>query len=296
MHKVYVFPGQGAQKLGMGQGLFERFPAYTRAADSILGYSIQRLCLTDEANQLRRTEYTQPALYVVCALMYLDRARTDSTDPAFFIGHSLGEYVALFAAGVFDFETGLKLVKRRGELMGRATGGGMAAVMGCDRATVESTLRRAGLTSLDLANLNAPRQMVLSGPLDDISRAAPLFEAQQARFVPLNVSAPFHSRYMRAAADEFARELGHVHLRTLRVPVMANASSRPHQHESLREMLARQIESPVNWVDSIEFIMAQGDFTFEELGPTSVLTRLVKEIREAAAPAPRAAPSREATC
>jgi trans-AT polyketide synthase/acyltransferase/oxidoreductase domain-containing protein len=264
----------------MGKALFDQFPEYTRASDSIIGYDIRQLCLTDDGRRLGQTEYTQPALYVVGALAYLERARQDPSDPAFFMGHSLGEYVALFAAGVFDFETGLRLVKRRGELMGRAAGGGMAAVVGCDRTAVEATLARAGLTSLDLANLNAPRQSVLAGPTEDLERARPLFEAQQARWVALNVSAAFHSRYMRPAAEEFARDLAGVHLRSLRVPVISNVSARPHQHESLRELLARQLDSPVNWVDSVRFILEQGEFTFEELGPGSVLTRLVKAIRD----------------
>lgn len=295
MRSVYGFPGQGAQAVGMGRELFDLFPDYTRAADAIVGYSIRQLCLADDARRLARTEYTQPALYVVCALAYLERARHDAADPSFFIGHSLGEYVALFASGAFDFETGLALVKRRGELMSRAAGGGMAAVLGCDRETVVVTLQRAGLTSLDLANLNAQRQTVLSGPAEDLARARPLFEALPARFVPLNVSAPFHSRYMRPAAEEFARDLDRVHLRALRVPVIANVTARPHQHDSLRELLARQLESPVNWVDSIRFIQEQGDFAFEEIGPGSVLKGLVKTIREET-PAPASAPAAEAAC
>ena len=127
---AYLFPGQGSQKKGMGLSLFEHYPELVKEADAILGYSIEDLCLNDPDDLLKQTQYTQPALYVVNALSYLERIKEDGKEPDYVAGHSLGEYDALFAAGVFDFATGLKLAKRRGELMAEARNGGMAAVIG----------------------------------------------------------------------------------------------------------------------------------------------------------------------
>src|SRR6516162_2607290 len=133
---AFLFPGQGSQRKGMGSTLFEEFQEVTARADEILGYSIKELCLHDPHQQLGQTQFTQPALYVVNALSYLKKMKDGSKVPTYLAGHSLGEYNALFAAGVFDFETGLRLVKKRGELMSQATGGGMAAVIGFTMAQV----------------------------------------------------------------------------------------------------------------------------------------------------------------
>lgn len=188
--KVYGFPGQGSQVRGMGKELFEEFPGQTAVADAVLGYSIRELCTEDPRRELRLTRFTQPALYVVGALSWLRRLRADPEPPHYLVGHSLGEYVALFAAGAFDFETGLRLVSRRGELMSRAEGGRMAAVLGCDLGSLERALDEHGLDGLDIANHNAPGQFVLAGPADQLDRARPVFEGLGAHFLPLNVSAP----------------------------------------------------------------------------------------------------------
>src|ERR1700722_298171 len=127
---TYMFPGQGSQVRGMGSTLFTEFQDYVQKADHILGYSIEKLCLEDPDNLLNKTEYTQPALFTVSALSYIKKLKETNTAPQYVIGHSLGEYNALFAAEVFDFETGLKLVQKRGALMSKASGGGMAAIVG----------------------------------------------------------------------------------------------------------------------------------------------------------------------
>jgi trans-AT polyketide synthase, acyltransferase and oxidoreductase domains len=294
--KAYGFPGQGSQVKGMGADLFEEFPEYVEEADAILGYSVRELCLDNPNGQLGRTEFTQPALYVVEALAYLRRCKADQEPPAYLIGHSLGEYVALFAAGVFDFATGLKLVQRRGELMSRASEGGMAAVVGCDLAAVEAVLVESCLTGLDIASCNAPDQTVLAGPSKEIDRARLCFEARGAHYVVLNVSAPFHSRYMQFAANEFLRYLDDTKFRPPQIPVIANVDARPYQPDQLKETLARQICSPIQWVDTIRFLMGRSDFYFEELGPGQVLTNLVNKIRQVSNPlcildVPEAAPA-----
>ncbi|MDN0200042.1 ACP S-malonyltransferase [Streptomyces sp. S.PNR 29] len=284
--KIYGFPGQGSQQRGMGRGLFEKFPEQTATADRVLGYSIEELCTQDPERRLGRTEFTQPALYVVSALSYLDRVEQDPVPADYLIGHSLGEYVALFAAGVFDFETGLRLVQRRGELMAAADGGAMAAVVGADEATVTRVLADSGLDGLDLANHNAMDQFVLSGPGEQIDAACRAVEAAGARAVRLHVSAPFHSRYMRGAAEEFARFLDGFTLRPPNIPVLANVDARPYRFEALKETLAAQISSPVRWTETVRTLMGHGDFEFVELGPGRVLTKLVSRIREAAEPLP----------
>ncbi|MEU5029731.1 ACP S-malonyltransferase [Streptomyces milbemycinicus] len=288
--KVYGFPGQGSQRRLMGKGLFDRFPEETAIADRVLGYSIEELCLKDPQRQLGRTEFTQPALYTVGALSYLARIEEDPTPPDYLIGHSLGEYAALFAAGVFDFETGLRLVQRRGELMAAAGGGSMAAVVGVDEATVTGVLAGAGLDGLDLANYNAMDQFVLSGPAEQIDTACSAFEAAGARTVRLNVSAPLHSRYMRPAAEAFGRFLDGFSLRPPTIPVLANVDAMPYTADTLGERLTAQITSPVRWTDTVRRLMGQGDFEFVELGPGQVLTKLITRIRAAAEPLPMAAP------
>ncbi len=284
--KVYGFPGQGSQATGMGADLFGRFPELVSEADATLGYSIQELCLENRERRLQRTEFTQPALYVVEALTYLRRSQKDPRPPDYLVGHSLGEYVALFAAHVFDFATGLRLVQQRGTLMAKAAEGGMAAVLGCDPETVRSVLADAGLDSLDFANHNAPDQVVLAGPRPDLDRARAAFERQPAHVLTLPVSAPFHSRYMSSAAAEFRKLLDATEFRPPLIPVIANVDACPYRPERVRETLAAQITSPVRWVDAIRYLQAQGDFTFEELGPGQALTKMVRKIREA----PRAPP------
>ncbi|MFI5752023.1 ACP S-malonyltransferase [Streptomyces sp. NPDC051644] len=284
--KVYGFPGQGSQQRGMGKELFARYPGETAIADRVLGYSIEELCVHDPERRLGRTEYTQPALYVVSVLTYLDRLAEDAEPADYLIGHSLGEYAALFAAGVFDFETGLRLVQRRGALMAEAGGGGMAAVVGCDEATVLRVLADSGIDELDLANYNAPDQFVLSGPAERVDAARAAFESAGVRAVRLNVSAPFHSRHMRDTAAEFARFLDGFTLRTPAVPVLANVDAQPYAPGAVKATLTAQIVSPVRWTDTVRRLMGHGDFEFVELGPGRVLTNLVAKIRKNTEPLP----------
>ncbi|QHC26624.1 ACP S-malonyltransferase [Streptomyces sp. GS7] len=280
---VHVFPGQGSQVKGMGRELFERFPELTARADAVLGYSIRELCVDDPARQLKQTEYTQPALYVVGALSHLAALQEGGRLPDYVLGHSLGEYVALFAAGVYDFDTGLRLVRRRGELMSRAGGGTMAAVAGCDVEAVRKVLRQHGLDAIDIANLNTPTQTVIAGPKDAVDRALPLFSEVGARCVPLNVSAPFHSRYMADAAEEFGRFLDGFAFAAPKVPVIANVDARPYGGpDEVREKLRQQIAGPVQWTDSVRHLMGQGPLEVRELGPGTVLTKLVDRIRSEA--------------
>jgi malonyl CoA-acyl carrier protein transacylase len=266
----------------MGADLFDQFPDWTAEADGILGYSIRDLCVDDPREELGLTQFTQPALFTVNALTYRARDAGGAAPPSFVAGHSLGEYNALLAAGVFDFGTALKLVKQRGELMGRVRGGGMAAVIGLDPGRIEEILRgdEAG-ARLDVANFNSFEQTVIAGPKADLEAVKPLFEAAGTRaYIVLKVSAPFHSRYMRASQDEFARVLAGATFREPSVPVMANATGAPYEPDALRETLGRQIGHAVRWLDSMLYLMDAGVTEFEEVGPGSVLRKLAVQIRK----------------
>lgn len=271
----------------MGKDLFPLFREEARVASDLLGYSIEELCTADPHGRLNQTDHTQPALFVVSALALLKRLRDTEVAPDVVAGHSLGEYTALFAAGAFDFPTGVKLVRERSALMARAAGGGMAAVIGLAREQVERVLRDHGLASIDIANLNAPTQIVISGPRADIERAQPAFEGAGAMmYAVLKVSGAFHSRYMTPAANEFARFLEPFTFASLQIPVVANATARPYAKGETKLNLARQINSPVRWAESIEYLLQQHpDAQFEEIGPGNVLTGLLRKIRGPAKPA-----------
>ncbi|MGO4699986.1 ACP S-malonyltransferase [Dyella sp. 2RAB6] len=282
--KAVIFPGQGSQFKGMGKELFPLFPEQVRKASEILGYSLEDLCLHDCEGLLAKTQYTQPALYVVNALHYYHAQADAAADaPIIFAGHSLGEYNALHAAGVFSFETGLRLVKKRGELMGRASGGGMAAVMGPTAQDLRGMLEEHRLHGIDIANLNTPTQTIIAGDHEALAAAAQLFEKMNLRYVPLNVSAPFHSRHMQPVQAEFAEFLRGFSFEAPKATVIANATARPYEGSRIADTLARQIATPVHWVDSIRYVMGRGEVEFQELGAT-ILSKMVTEIRRTQTP------------
>lgn len=282
--KVYVFPGQGSQIKGMGRELFDEFPEITQKADQILGYSIKTLCLEDPNRELAKTQFTQPALYTVNALTYLKKIQNDCSMPVYMAGHSLGEYNALFAAGVFNFEDGLRLVKKRGELMSLAPSGSMAAVIGCDIDTIKLVLAENSLDSIDIANLNLPTQVVLAGPTDDIYKAKIFFEKVKATYIPLNVSAPFHSRYMKSIMEEFSLFLQKFDFNPLKIPVIANINAEPYVQTQIASNLTLHLCSPVKWFDSIRYLIGKGHFNYEEVGPGNVLSKLITDIIKNAQP------------
>jgi trans-AT polyketide synthase, acyltransferase and oxidoreductase domains len=284
MARVYVFPGQGSQRKGMGAHLFDLFPALTAQADAILGYSIKDLCVNDPSGQLTDTRYTQPALFVVNALTYLHKLQQDPVPPEYVAGHSLGEYNALCAAGVFDFATGVRLVQRRGALMSQAPDGAMAAVLNCDAATTQRILQEHHLERIDVANFNAPSQLVLAGRRDDIDKAQACFNYGDVKYIPLNVSAAFHSRYMQPAMQEFGRFLEGFSFTPPTIAVISNVHARPYLATQLKTNLTEQICRPVQWTDSIRYLLGKGARTFEELGPGTVLARLIAEIQRTASP------------
>ncbi len=284
MTQIMVFPGQGAQFLGMGAALFAKYPRLVRDVDEVLGYSVKTLCLEDPEKRLDQTAYTQPALYVVSALSYLEKQEFGFT-PAFCAGHSLGEYNALFAAGAFDFQTGLKLVQKRGQLMDHIRDGGMAAVIGLDEERIQQILTRKELLGVDIANLNTPRQIVISGPKEEIVRGeAPLLAAGAKHFVLLRVSAAFHSRYMTGVEKEFAEYLSKFQFSPLRFPVFSNIHALPYEQDRIHQTLSAQISRPVRWAETIRRLMSLNGADFEEIGPGNTLTGLIRRIRTESGP------------
>lgn len=282
MSIVCLFPGQGSQSVGMGGTLFERFADWTSDADRMLGYSIRELCLEDPRGELGLTQFTQPALFVVNALTWRARQEDGKAAPAFVAGHSLGEYNALLAAGVFDFATGVRLVRERGALMGRVSGGGMAAVIGLSPERIADILAssEAG-RRIDVANYNAFDQTVIAGPVADIEAVKADFDAAGARaFTPLKVSAPFHSRYMRAAMDEFDAVLAGCAFAAPVIPVISNVTAAPYPADDVRGTLGKQIGSSVRWLDSMVGLLDRGLTEFEEVGPGNVLSKLMVRIRK----------------
>lgn len=281
--KTFMFPGQGSQSRGMGGNLFDEYSELTKKADKILGYSIKELCLKDPRRELNKTQFTQPALFVVNAFSYLKKVEESGVKPDYVIGHSLGEFNALLAAECFDFETGLKLVKKRGELMSQATDGAMVAILNATREEIETILAENGLTTIDLANYNTPSQIVISGPVDDIGRAEPFFQKGEMLYYPLNTSGAFHSRFMQPSKEKFEAYLKKFKLSSLKIPVVANVTAQPYQDEEVMTTLSTQISSTVRWCESIQYLLtlesASNPMEFVEMGSGDVLTKMVDRIK-----------------
>lgn len=281
MTKISLFPGQGSQTKGMGAELFEQFPEYVVLADKELGYSIVELCLEDSMGRLNETQFTQPALYTVCCLAHLKDTHDRGT-PDYVAGHSVGEFSALFAAGAFDFVTGLKLVKKRGELMSKAKEGGMAAVIGMGREQVAEVIRSNRYQDLYVANLNTPQQIVISGGRNSIVAAQSAFEAAGAQmYIPLKVSGAFHSPFMSQAMEVFSIFLDQFEFSGLKIPTISNVTALPYVDDEIRENLALQITHPVRWFESVQWLLDQPGPEFREIGPGKVLTGMLTRIRNA---------------
>lgn len=290
MSYAWLFPGQGAQKIGMGRALFESSAAAREVferADEALGLSISRMCFEGPETELNLTKNTQPAIVAtsVAALAALREKIPELPNPAYVAGHSLGEYSALVAAGSLSIEDAVRLVQLRGAAMQEAVPageGGMAAIMGGDAAAVEALCRDAAEGEpLSPANFNAPGQIVIAGTAAAVARAQELAKDRSLKAIPLKVSAPFHCSLMAPAAEKVRAALSAITVNAPTIPVIANATAEPNQDASaVRELLVRQIDSAVLWDRSVVFMARQGVHRALELGPGKVLAGLVKRIEK----------------
>jgi [acyl-carrier-protein] S-malonyltransferase len=285
---AFLFPGQGSQKVGMGKAWAEAFPAAAAVfteADHVLGFSLSRLCWEGPAEELQLTANQQPAILAtsVAVLRVLEQ---QGICPELVAGHSLGEYSALVAARVLDLPDALRLVRRRGELMQEAVPvgeGAMAAVLGLPASAVGEVLAEAARDGevCAVANLNSPEQTVIAGHRAAVERALPLLQGRGAkRAMLLPVSAPFHSPLMRPAREGLTPLLRQTSFRDPVVPVVCNVDARPVTGgDAARDALERQVDSPVRWVESVQWMAGEGGVRrFLEVGPGNVLCGLVKRI------------------
>jgi len=282
-----LFAGQGAQAVGMGRDLAERFEpcrALFARGNEILGYDLTKICFEGPEPELTKTEHAQPGIYLVSfaclAALESQISNFKSQIVAAAAGLSLGEFTALAASDALRFEDGLKLVRRRGQFMQEAcdaTSGAMAAMIGAEETQVREVCREA---DVDLANLNAPGQIIVSGEKGKIARAIELAKAKGIKkAVALNVAGAYHSRLMASAQPKLAKELGDIAIRPPRLPVVSNVIARPIQApDEIRRGLIQQITGSVRWEESMRWLISQGFTRFIELGPGKVLSGLMKRI------------------
>ena len=284
-----LFPGQGAQHVGMGAETADAVPAakalYDQAAD-VLGYDLLEVCRNGPAEKLDSTAVSQPALYV-CSMAALERLKDEHPDAAesatCAAGLSLGEYTALAFAGVMSFADGLAVVKARGEAMqaaAEATPSGMVSALMLDAEKVQEVRDEASAEgTIEIANYLCPGNTVLSGIELAVKRAEQLIEEKGGKPVPLSVAGAFHTEIMRPADQTLGQALATVALQPPRIPVYSNVDAATHEDPAeLRDLLVRQVLSPVRWEDSVRAMMEAGVETFYEVGPGSVLKGLMKRI------------------
>lgn len=285
---VFVFPGQGSQFAGMGLDLYEQTEIGKKMfdlADELLGFPLSKLCFEGPESELEKTINTQPALFVCSTIVY-ELLKERGLSPNLVMGHSLGEYSALYAAGVFDFPTGLRLVRKRGELCQQATEqapGSMAAILGMDFSTVEQIcLLAANETGkiVQPANFNSPQQLVISGHTEAVELAMKMATEQKAkRVIKLKVSAGFHSPLMQPAAESFRQFIENIPFNDAKIKFINNADAELLvKAADIKDSLVRQLTSCVRWVDSVKKAIALDMHCFVEAGPGKVLSGIIQQI------------------
>lgn len=284
---AFLFPGQGSQTVGMGKALAESDSSIMEIferADKTLDFQLSNIIFEGPQEELTLTTNAQPAL-LTTSIAILHYFKKSGIEPDFVAGHSLGEYSALVAAGAFTFEEGVRTVRKRGEYMEEAVPNGegtMSAVLGLDRSTlaeITESVTAAGHT-VQLANLNCPGQIVISGSRQGVELAGQKAKEKGAkRVIPLEVSGPFHSVLMKPAAEKFQTVLNEMSIKDAKIPVISNVTANPMTSAAeIKEKLIEQLYSPVLWEDSVRKMIELGVDTFIEIGPGKVLSGLVKKV------------------
>lgn len=283
---AFIYPGQGSQAIGMGETFLadEKSRQYFNDADEALGVNLSQLMLEGPQENLTLTYHAQPALLTVSA-MITERLNRAGIKPDYTAGHSLGEYSALVASGVLPFEKAVDIVHKRGLFMNEAVPAGegaMAAILGMDSETLEKVTNEVTDSTgvVQLANLNCPGQIVISGTKAGVEAACALAKERGAkRAIPLDVSGPFHSELMRPASQDLAQVLSNAFLEDAEIPVVTNVTAKSETHAfQFQELLVRQLYSPVLWEQSVREMIDLGVTVFVEVGPGKVLSGLVKKI------------------
>jgi [acyl-carrier-protein] S-malonyltransferase len=287
---AFLFPGQGAQAIGMGRAVCEALPTARKLfedAATILGYDLLDVCTKGPTERLNATDVSQPALYVA-SLAALESLK--QKDPAAVeacagtAGLSLGEYTALTFAGALDFAEGLRVVQQRGRAMQAAsekTASGMMSILGLEQYQIEAICDEASAAgTIQIANLLCPGNIAISGQAEALTTAERLVSEKGGRVVRLAVAGAFHTALMKPADEQLAAALAEVPMRTPRVPVWSNVDAQPHtEPDEVRQLLVRQVLSPVLWEQTVRNLMADGFDKFYEIGPGRVLAGLLKRVQ-----------------